>query len=181
MSRIGKKPIVIPSGVKVEWQAPQIKVTGGKTTLTRTLHPRIAVEVSGQAVTVAPLDASSQEGRALWGLTRTLINNMVVGVSAGFTKVLEMTGVGWRAEAEGQTLKLSLGFSHPVNFPLTHGLTAQVDAKTNRITLSGPDKEALGEAAAKIRALRKPEPYKGKGIRYAGEHIVRKVGKAGGK
>ncbi len=181
MSRIGKMPIAIPAGVKVEWQAPQIKVTGGKTTLTRKLHKNVALDVSGQAITVTPLDPKSPEGRALWGLTRTLVNNMVVGVSAGFTKVLEMTGVGWRAETDGLTLKLSLGFSHPVNFTLTHGITAQVDAKTSRITLTGPDKEALGETAAKIRALRKPEPYKGKGIRYAGEHIVRKVGKAGGK
>jgi large subunit ribosomal protein L6 len=173
-------PITIPSGVKVEWQAPRIKVAGGKATLTRTLHPNISLEVSGNSITVTPSD-NSNEGRALWGLSRTLVNNMVVGVSTGFTKVLEMTGVGWRAEADGQTLKLSLGFSHPVNFPLPQGISAQVDPKTYKITLTGADKEVLGEVAAKIRSLRKPEPYKGKGIRYAGEHIIRKVGKAGGK
>ena len=180
MSRIGKMPITIPSGVKVEWQAPRIQVTGGKTTLARKLHPNITLTVSGNSITVTPAD-NSNEGRALWGLSRTLVNNMVVGVSTGFTKVLEMTGVGWRAEADGQTLKLSLGFSHPVNFPLPQGISAQVDPKTYKITLTGADKEVLGEVAAKIRALRKPEPYKGKGIRYAGEHIIRKVGKAGGK
>jgi len=180
MSRIGKMPVAIPKGVKVEWTAPEIKVTGGKTTLCRKLHSKISLDVSADSVTVTPVDQSN-ECRALWGLSRTLVNNMVVGVSAGFTKVLEMTGVGWRAEADGQVLKLSLGFSHPVNFQLPQGLTAQVDPKTNKITLTGADKEALGEAAAKIRALRKPEPYKGKGIRYEGERIIRKVGKAGGK
>jgi len=180
MSRIGKMPVTIPSGVKVEWQAPMIKVTGGKTTLTRKLHQKISLDVSGNTVSVVPADQSN-ESRALWGLSRTLVNNMVVGVSSGFTKVLEMTGVGWRAEADGQVLKLSLGFSHPVNFQLPQGISAQVDGKTNKITLTGADKEVLGEVAAKIRALRKPEPYKGKGIRYEGEYIVRKVGKAGGK
>lgn len=180
MSRIGKMPVTVPNGVKVEWQAPNIKVTGGKTTLTRKLHPKINLDVSGATINVQPVDDSG-ESRALWGLTRTLVNNMVVGVSTGFTKVLEMTGVGWRAEAEGQILKLTLGFSHPVNFPLPQGISAQVDPKSYKITLSGADKEMLGEVAAKIRALRKPEPYKGKGIRYAGEHIIRKVGKAGGK
>ncbi len=180
MSRIGKMPITIPKGVKVEWQSPELKVTGGKTTLARKLHPKISLNVSGDSITVIPVDEST-ESRALWGLSRTLVNNMVVGVSTGFTKALEMTGVGWRAEADGQILKLSLGFSHPVNFPLPQGISAQVDPKTNKITLSGADKEVVGEVAAKIRSLRKPEPYKGKGIRYEGEKIVRKVGKAGGK
>ena len=180
MSRIGKMPITIPGGVKVEWQTPEIKITGGKTTLTRKIHPKISLDVSGNTITITPVEDTA-EGRALWGLSRTLVNNMVVGVSTGFTKVLEMTGVGWRAEADGQILKLSLGFSHPVNFPLPQGISAQVDPKTYKITLSGADKEVLGEVAAKIRSLRKPEPYKGKGIRYEGEHIVRKVGKAGGK
>lgn len=164
----------------MDWQAPTIKVTGGKTTLTRKLHPKIILDVSGSTIAVNPVDESG-ESRALWGLSRTLVNNMVVGVSTGFTKVLEMTGVGWRAEADGQILKLTLGFSHPVNFPLPEGISAQVDGKTYKITLSGADKEVLGEVAAKIRSLRKPEPYKGKGIRYAGERIIRKVGKAGGK
>lgn len=180
MSRIGKLPITIPSGVKVDWQAPTIKVTGGKTTLIRKLHPKVSLDVSDGTINVKTSD-ESKECMALWGLSRTLVDNMVVGVSKGFTKVLEMTGVGWRAEADGQILKLSLGFSHPVNFPLPQGISAQVDPKTNKITLAGADKELLGEVAAKIRAYRKPEPYKGKGIRYEGEFIVRKVGKAGGK
>ncbi len=180
MSRIGKMPISIPKGVKVEWQAPEIKVTGGKTTLTRKIHPKIKVDVTAETVSVTPLE-QSKEGQALWGLSRTLINNMVQGVSAGFTKILEVNGVGWRSEVDGNVLKLSLGFSHPVNFQLPAGISAQVDAKTNRITLTGADKELLGGVAAKIRAMRKPEPYKGKGIRYEGEKIIRKVGKAGGK
>lgn len=181
MSRIGKMPITIPKGVKVEWQAPLLTVTGGKTVLSRRLHSAIKLEMSGETVKVLPADEKDESSRALWGLSRTLVNNMVVGVSAGFTKVLEMTGVGWRVEAEGQTLKLSLGFSHPVNFTLPPGISAQVDPKSGRITLSGADREVLGETAAKIRAFRKPEPYKGKGIRYEGERIIRKVGKAGGK
>ena len=180
MSRIGKMPIAIPKGVKVDWQSPLIKVTGGKTTLSRELNSKINLNIAGDSISVSPVDESN-ESRALWGLSRTLVNNMVVGVSSGFTKVLEMTGVGWRAEAEGQILKLSLGFSHPVSFPLPQGISVQVDPKTYKITLTGADKEMLGETAAKIRALRKPEPYKGKGIRYEGERIIRKVGKAGGK
>jgi len=178
MSRIGKMPITVPKGVKVEWQAPLLTVTGGQTVLSRRLHPAVRLEMSGETIKVLPADEKSG---ALWGLSRTLVSNMVVGVSTGFTKVLEMSGVGWRAEAEGQTLKLTLGFSHPVNFPLPRGISVQVDPKTNRITLKGADREVLGETAAKIRALRKPEPYKGKGIRYEGERIIRKVGKAGGK
>jgi large subunit ribosomal protein L6 len=137
--------------------------------------------MAGETLKVLPVDEKNASCRALWGLSRTLVSNMVVGVSAGFTKVLDMTGVGWRAEAEGQTLKLTLGFSHPVNFQLPQGISVQVDPKTYRITLTGADREILGETAAKIRALRKPEPYKGKGIRYEGERIIRKVGKAGGK
>ncbi|KXS55752.1 MAG: 50S ribosomal protein L6 [Candidatus Adiutrix intracellularis] len=181
MSRIGKTPITIPKGVKVEWRVPILKITGGKTVLIRKIHPAINLDVSGEAITVIPQDEKNSGSRALWGLSRTLVSNMVVGVSTGFSKVLEMTGVGWRAETDGKTLKLSLGFSHPVNISLPEGISAQVDSKTYKITLSGSDKESLGEAAAKIRALRKPEPYKGKGIRYEGERIIRKVGKAGGK
>ena len=173
-------PIAVPKGVKVDWQAPVLKVTSGQATLSRRLHPAIGVEV-GETLRVFLADEKRADGRALWGLSRTLVSNMVVGVSTGFTKVLEMTGVGWKAEVDGRTLKLALGFSHPVNFALPTGLEVQVDPKTYRITLSGADRETLGEAAAQIRALRKPEPYKGKGIRYAGERIIRKVGKAGGK
>jgi large subunit ribosomal protein L6 len=174
-------PIAVPKGVKVDWQAPLLTVTGGQTVLSRRLHPAIRLEMAENTLRVFPENENNDTCRALWGLSRTLVNNMVVGVSAGFTKVLEMTGVGWRAEADGQILKLTLGFSHPVNFPLPKGISVQVDPKTNRITLTGADREILGETAAKIRAFRKPEPYKGKGIRYEGERIIRKVGKAGGK
>ncbi|MDR1085709.1 MAG: 50S ribosomal protein L6 [Deltaproteobacteria bacterium] len=184
MSRIGKLPITVPKGVKIDWQAPVLKVAGGPVTLTRTIHRNIDLKVDGQTVSLTPRD-NSQFSRSLWGLSRTLVSNMVVGVSAGFTKVLEVVGVGWRIEAtedkSGQTLKLSLGFSHPVDFKLPPLVKAQVDPKTYRITLTSPDKELLGLVAAKIRAYRKPEPYKGKGIKYEGEFIRRKVGKAGGK
>lgn len=182
MSRIGKMPITVPKGVEIDWRAPLLTVRGGQgAVLSRRLHPDVKLELSGATLRVLPVEGKDGSSRALWGLSRTLVNNMVVGVSTGFTKVLAMTGVGWRAEADGQTLKLTLGFSHPVVFPLPQGLSVQVDPKTYRITLKGADREILGDTAAKIRALRKPEPYKGKGIRYEGEHIIRKVGKAGGK
>jgi large subunit ribosomal protein L6 len=181
MSRIGKLPVALPKGVKVDWQAPVIKVTGAKTTLSRKLHQSIDVTVEDAKIIIKP-KAQTDDSRALWGLSRTLVNNMVQGVSTGFTKVLEVVGVGWRVESlDAQTLKLSLGFSHPLDFKLPAGISAQVDTKTNKITLSGADKELLGLTAARIRAYRKPEPYKGKGIKYEGEHIQRKVGKAGGK
>jgi large subunit ribosomal protein L6 len=181
MSRIGKLPIELPKAVKVEWDAPVIKVTGGKATLKRTLHGDIDVSVEGGSVTVKPKVQGPKSG-ALWGLSRTLVNNMVVGVSTGFTKVLEVVGVGWRVEQlDAGTLKLNLGFSHPVEFKVPEGVASSVDAKTNKITLKSADKELLGLTAARIRAYRKPEPYKGKGVRYEGEVITRKVGKAGGK
>ena len=180
MSRIGKMPIAIPKGVKIEWREPVIKVTGGKDTLERTIHPSIKLEVTADQITVNPVDQSA-ESRSLWGLTRTLINNMVIGVSTGFQKVLEVQGVGWKAEAAGDLLKLSLGFSHPVDYKMPKGVTAQVDGKTNKITIAAADKELLGQICANIRKLRKPEPYKGKGVRYEGEYVQRKVGKAGGK
>jgi large subunit ribosomal protein L6 len=181
MSRIGKLPIVIPKAVKVEWSAPVIKVSSGQSSLSRSLHPDIDVAVDGSVLTVRPKAEGPKSG-ALWGLSRTLVNNMVVGVSAGFTKVLEIVGVGWRVEQlDPATLKLSLGFSHPVEFRLPPAVTATVEAKTNKITLKSADKELLGLTAARIRAYRKPEPYKGKGVRYEGEVITRKVGKAGGK
>lgn len=179
MSRVGKQPITVPSGVSVDYSEPVITVKGSKATLTREIHPKVVLKIEDNVITIAPVD-ESREARALWGLTRSLVNNMVVGVSEGFTKVLEVIGVGYRAEAEGQVLNLALGFSHPVNFPLPDGITASVD-KQNRITLQGADKELLGLTAARIRALRKPEPYKGKGVKYADEVIQRKAGKAGAK
>jgi large subunit ribosomal protein L6 len=179
MSRIGKLPINIPNGVTVDFQSPKLTVNGPKATLRRDIHPKVELRIDGQVITITPVD-ESRDARALWGLTRTLVNNMVVGVSDGFTRVLEVIGVGYRAEAQGQTLNLALGYSHPISFPLPEGITAEVD-KQNRITLKGADKELLGLTAARIRALRKPEPYKGKGVKYAEEVIQRKVGKAGAK
>jgi large subunit ribosomal protein L6 len=184
MSRIGKLPVPIPAGVKIDYAAPVLKVTKGPVTLTRTIHRNVLLTVEKDRILLKPID-DSQNSKALWGLHRTLVNNMIIGVSTGFTRVLEVVGVGWRVEAQenkgAQSLKLSLGFSHPVDFPLPPAVKAQVDPKTLKITLTSPDKELLGLTAAKVRAYRRPEPYKGKGIRYEGEVIRRKVGKAGGK
>jgi large subunit ribosomal protein L6 len=184
MSRIGKLPIPVPPGVKIDYQEPVLKVSKGDVTLTRSIHRNVVLTVGKDRLTLAPVDGS-QGNKALWGLHRTLVSNMVAGVSAGFTKVLEIVGVGWRVEAQeskgAQSLKLSLGFSHPVEFALPPAVKAQVDPKTYKITLTSPDKELLGLTAARIRAYRRPEPYKGKGVKYEGERIRRKVGKAGGK
>lgn len=179
MSRVGKQPINIPKGVTVDYKEPVITVKGPKGTLSREVHPKIHMDIQDGVITVSPKE-ESRDARALWGLTRSLVNNMVVGVSTGFTRVLEVIGVGYRADVQGQTLNLALGYSHPIEFPLPKGITAAVD-KQNRITLEGSDKELLGLTAARIRALRKPEPYKGKGVKYAEEQILRKVGKAGAK
>ena len=179
MSRIGKKPIEIPQGVTVEMVANKITVSGSKGKLELVLVHDVKVEIKDNLVVVDRAN-SSKKASAMWGTTNRLIGNMITGVSVGFSKVLELNGVGFRMEASGKNLKMALGFSHPVNFPLPDGISATVD-KQNRITLTGPDKEMLGLTAARLRALRKPEPYKGKGVKYAEETITRKVGKAGGK
>ncbi len=179
MSRIGKKPINITSGVKVTLDGQKITVEGPKGRLERTIHDQVEVKMEADQLQVAARQELS--GTALLGLTRSLIANMVDGVTTGFSKVLEINGVGYRAELKGSTLNLSLGYSHPVEYPLPKGITAEVDTKANRITVSGIDKELVGAAAAKIRSFRKPEPYKGKGIKYAGERILRKAGKTGAK
>jgi large subunit ribosomal protein L6 len=175
-------PIAIPSGVKIEWREPLIKVSGPKGTLTRTLHQSVGLTVADGQIKVEPKE-SGQQGWAIWGLTRTLVNNMVLGVSAGYTKRMEVVGVGWRVELpEPRVLKLTLGFSNPVFFRLPDGIDAVYDPKINtKFGLTGADKELLGLTCARIRAYRKPEPYKGKGIKYEGEKIMRKVGKSGGK
>jgi large subunit ribosomal protein L6 len=165
--------------VTVDYKEPVITVKGPKGTLSREVHPKVQLDVQDGVIKVSPRE-ETRDARALWGLTRSLVNNMVVGVSTGFTRVLEVIGVGYRADVQGQTLNLALGYSHPIEFPLPKGITAAVD-KQNRITLEGSDKELLGLTAARIRALRKPEPYKGKGVKYAEEQIQRKVGKAGAK
>ncbi|MFH1091780.1 MAG: 50S ribosomal protein L6 [Pseudomonadota bacterium] len=179
MSRVGKQPIEIPQGVTINYEGQELTVKGAKATLKRQIHPKVRLKIEGQVITVTPAE-ESREARALWGLTRTLVSNMVTGVSQGFSRGLEVIGVGYRAELQGQSINFALGYSHPINFPLPEGISATVD-KQNRITLTGADKELLGLTAARIRALRRPEPYKGKGIKYAEEVIRRKVGKAGAK
>ena len=177
MSRIGKQPIPVPSGVKVDIKGSHVKVTGGKGTLERDIRPEIELKQEGDQLIVSP-KGTSKRVMAFWGLTRSLLNNMVLGVQNGFQKKLIVEGVGYRAKVQKALLTLSVGFSNPVEFQLPKGITADVD-KNNLITLDGIDKELVGLTAARIRQVRKPEPYKGKGIRYENEHIVRKVGKSG--
>ncbi len=179
MSRIGKLPITIPAGVKVEVQGTHIKVLGKKGSLERNIRPEIEIQQDDSTINCTP-KGTSKKVLAFWGMTRSLLHNMVVGVDQGFSKKLMVEGVGYRANVTGNTLTLNVGYSSAVDFHLPDGITATVD-KDNSITLQGIDKELVGLIAAQIRAVRKPEPYKGKGIRYFDEHIVRKVGKAGGK
>jgi large subunit ribosomal protein L6 len=177
MSRIGKIPIEIPSGVEVQLEGNTIRVKGPKGTLERKLHPEMQVNIEdGRVVVNRPSD--EKKHRSLHGLTRTLIANMVQGVTQGFEKRLEIHGVGYRAAKQGNKLVLSMGFSHPVEFDTPPGMEIEVPAPT-RITVRGIDKEKVGQLAAEIRAVRKPEPYLGKGIRYEGEYVRRKAGKAG--
>ncbi len=180
MSRIGRAPIVIPAGVSVTVADDnQVKVKGPKGELSRQIHQDIKVTIEGNVITVTrPSDDKNH--RSLHGLSRTLINNMVVGVTEGFSKNLEINGVGYRAQKQGKNLNLSLGFSHPVVVEPPKGIEFDVPS-ANAITVSGIDKEVVGQVAAEIRSFREPEPYKGKGIKYAGEHIRRKEGKAGAK
>lgn len=178
MSRIGKNPVGIPDKVEVKINNGLVEVKGPNGQLSYTHNPGVTVAIEDKQVVVKPAN-DSQESRALWGLTRTLISNMVTGVTQGFTQVLEFNGVGYKAAVEGNTLKLNLGFSHPIDFTLPAGVAAKV--VRNTIEISGSNKELVGFAAAKIRSFRKPEPYKGKGIKYAEETIVRKAGKTGGK
>ena len=177
MSRIGKEPIPIPSGVKVNIKGSHVKVTGGKGTLERDVRPEIKLKQEGDLLIVSP-KGTSKRVMAFWGMTRSLLNNMVVGVDKGYQKKLIVEGVGYRVKVQGSVLTLSVGYSNPVDFQLPKGIAADVDKK-NTITLDCIDKELLGLTAARIREIRKPEPYKGKGIRYENEHIVRKVGKSG--
>lgn len=179
MSRVGKLPITIPKGVTARLVDGLLTVNGPRGELTRPLNPSVAVEIDQDAIRVLRQDDSLQS-RSLHGLTRALVSNMVIGVSAGFVKGMEIQGTGYRAEAQGSILSLSLGHSHPVQFVLPDGIKATVERQTI-IRLEGIDKELLGQTAAKIRAFRPVEPYKGKGVRYSGEHIHRKVGKAGSK
>lgn len=177
MSRIGRKPIAIPAGVEVKVNGSEVTVKGPKGTLTDTFHNRITVKVEGAEILVTrPSD--EKEDRALHGLTRTLVNNMVIGVTEGFKKELEVNGVGYRVQKQGKNLVMNLGFSHQVIIPEPDGITVEVPGP-NAIVISGADKQKVGQFAAEVREKRLPEPYKGKGIKYAGEHIRRKEGKAG--
>ena len=180
MSRIGKAPVNVPSGVEVSVADRTITVKGPKGTLSREIPGEIEVTIDGGVLTCTrPND--ERRNRAQHGLTRSLVNNMVLGVTEGFKKNLEIVGVGYRAEAQGPgALRLNLGFSHPVNVNAPEGITFEVPVPT-QIVVNGIDKEVVGQVAADIRSIRKPEPYKGKGVRYAGERILRKAGKAGKK
>lgn len=177
MSRIGRKPIPLSDQITVEITGGNISVDGPKGKLSLRLHPSMAVRVEDRQLhCVRPSD--NKLHRSLHGLTRTLIANMVEGVTKGFEKKLEMVGVGYRASVQGRNLALMLGYSHPLVFPLPDGINVSVESQ-NLLTVSGADKQQVGEVAAKIRRLRPPEPYKGKGVKYAGERIRRKAGKAG--
>jgi large subunit ribosomal protein L6 len=178
MSRIGRKPIMVPAGVTVEINDQHVKVTGPKGNLELTLLPGITIDQDGSTLTLAKAVETPETGR-LYGLSRTLVANMVIGVSTGFTRALEINGVGFRAAVAGNTINLSLGFSHPIAFALPQGVDAKIEK--NVITLSGFDKQLVGQVAANLRALKKPEPYKGKGIKYVEEQIRRKAGKTATK
>lgn len=176
MSRVGKQPISLPSEVKVTLSDGKIQVTGPKGTLERQLSRGVHVRVEDNQILVQRPD-DSRQARAIHGLTRTLLSNMVLGVSQGFEKKLEIVGVGYRAERKGDGLLLTLGYSRPILYPLPPGIDVSVEKQVS-LTVKGIDKELVGAVAAKIRSLRPPEPYKGKGIRYVGESVRRKVGKA---
>jgi large subunit ribosomal protein L6 len=179
MSRVGKKPITIPEKTKVTYKERVVTVQGKKGTLTQEIHPAVDVKIEKDVINVVSND-QSRKTVALQGMTRSLINNMVTGVSQGFERILEINGIGYRAELKGKSIVFNLGYSHPIDFPLPEGVTAQVD-KNNVVKINGFDKQLIGQTAARIRQLRPPEPYKGKGIKYAEEHIMRKAGKTGTK
>jgi len=175
MSRIGKLPVQIPSGVDVNVNGREVTVKGPKGRLQRAFKG-VTFTVADGLVTVVP-DSQSRTDRSLWGLGRSLLDNMVVGVSDGFSRSLEINGVGYRAESKGKVVNFQLGYSHPIAFPVPDGIDIAVEKQTT-LTIKGIDKQLVGETAARIRALRPPEPYKGKGVKYADEHIRRKAGKA---
>ncbi len=179
MSRVGKKPIPIPDNTKILYKDKLITVQGDKGSLTRTLHPAVELQIEDRVVSVI-IAQNDRRTRALQGLTRSLVANMITGVSKGFERVLEINGIGYRAEVSGKAIVLNLGYSHPINFDIPEGISVSVD-KNNVMKLTGIDKEKLGHMAAAIRRLRPPEPYKGKGVKYAEERIQRKAGKTGTK
>jgi large subunit ribosomal protein L6 len=178
MSRIGKQPIKVPAGVKVSVQGQAFSFEGPKGKIAHTI-PRGVVAVFKDNVITVSRDEAVEKSAALWGLNRTLLANCVQGVAQGFSKTLEINGVGYRAQVQGQEIQFTLGFSHQIKFALPKGVTAAVD-KNTVVTLTGADKELVGRLCAQIKALRPVEPYQGKGIRYQGEHVIRKAGKAAG-
>ncbi|MCF8059105.1 MAG: 50S ribosomal protein L6 [Bacteriovoracaceae bacterium] len=178
MSRIGKMPVGVPDKVEVKVNGSHVAVKGPNGQLEYTFNESVNIELKDKEVTVTPVD-DSKKSVSMWGTTRTLINNMVTGVSQGFTKSLEYNGVGYKAAVSGDTLTLSLGYSHPIEYTLPAGVSAKVNK--NVIDISGANKELVGFVAAKVRSFRPPEPYKGKGVKYVDEHIIRKAGKTGGK
>jgi large subunit ribosomal protein L6 len=178
MSRIGKAPITVPKGVEVKQTGSTMEVKGPKGMLAQAIPSGIALQIDGGVITVKRQD-DTKHVRSLHGLIRTLIANMVTGVTEGFSKRLEIAGIGYRANLQGRNLQLSLGYSHPINYAVPDGIEVAVDKQT-AITVTGVDKQKVGQVAAEIRSFRKPEPYKGKGIRYVGEQVRRKAGKAKG-
>lgn len=176
MSRIGKLPVTIPEKVNVSLNEDVLKVTGPLGELTQKIHPRVKVEIKGNLIQVKVAKPEDKFERSLWGLFRVLINNMVTGVTKGYEKKLEINGVGFKAAVSGQKLNLNVGFSHPVIFSIPPGIAIKVEK--NVVTVTGADKQSVGETAAQIRAIKPPEPYKGKGIKYLDEVIRRKAGKA---
>ena len=175
MSRIGKKPVVIPSGVTADIKGDTVKIKGSKGELSLALHPKVSVEKTDEGIIVKVKNENNKQERALWGLFRALLNNMVVGVTTGFTKVLEINGVGYKAAVSGKKIVLNLGYSHPIEMEIPAGIEAKVEK--NVMTITGIDRQAVGQFAAVIREQRPPEPYKGKGIKYSDEVIRRKAGK----
>ena len=175
MSRIGNKPVPLPKGVTAQVDGRTVKVKGPKGELQVTLVNEVTATLADGSVTVAPVEGA-ERGRQMWGLSRTLVNNLVLGVTQGFNERLEINGVGYRAAVQGKNLQLQLGFSHDVAYPIPQGISI-VCEKPTAISISGIDKQLVGQVAAEIRSYRPPEPYKGKGVKYAGEHIRRKEGK----
>ncbi|RMD87828.1 MAG: 50S ribosomal protein L6 [Alphaproteobacteria bacterium] len=175
MSRIGKKPIEIPAGVTVNVDGARVTAKGPKGELALALMDEVEAKLEGNVLVVTPRD-DSKRSHAMWGMQRTLVANIIEGVSKGFEKRLEITGVGFRAQARGRTLNLQLGYSHDIEYAVPEGVTVETPEQT-KIVVSGIDKQKVGQVAAEIRAYRKPEPYKGKGVKYAGEYIFRKEGK----
>lgn len=178
MSRIGRMPITLPDKVKVEPKGSLIEVTGPLGKLIQAIPPGIVVKVDKNQVLVEKTEQAGEKGSALHGLARSLVNNAVIGVTQGFKKDLEIVGLGYRAAVAGDKLTLTLGFAHPIEFKLPPGIKVAIDPKMTQLSITGTDAYVVGETASRIRRLKKPEPYKGSGIKYAGEHIIRKAGKA---